>query len=75
MVVQDGSVHTDLENLENLELTGNSEKPNKVREFRQRPGHFRISQGIFSLKPVLCFHTDIWPFRSGPRAFQRHCFS
>ena len=50
-------MHTDLENLENLELSEFGQAPKSqgiVKESHQRSGNFILSQGIFSLLGLGC---------------------
>ena len=68
-------MHTDLEYLVNLKLSGNFEKLKKVRELRERSGNLTFSQGIFSLRLLLCFRADIFSSKSGRRGFERENFT
>ena len=50
-------VHSNLENLENLELSGNLEKLEKSRNsqgIHQRSRNFDLSQGVFGVKLTFC---------------------
>ena len=59
-------MHNDLKNLENLELSGNFETPENVRELCQRSGNFVRGQGILRLLTHVGFCSKTWSdtFRS-----------
>ena len=64
-------MHTHLENLDSLQLSGNFLKCGEVREFRYRSGNIGSSHGIFILELIVCFQTDILSHISGLPRFQR----
>ena len=64
------TAHTHPGNLENLELSGNFQKPTRVREFDYSSRNFDLNQEFFVSKLIFCLRSDILPSESGPPQFQ-----